>query len=361
MAIRIALVLSLLGVFFTTPTKLQAGCYWGQIAGISGDCCNYLGEIQPNWTAQVKALESERHVPLNNCVYGPSPFYAYCSFWAWVGTTCSPPTAQYPPENGTGQPCPACSGGRPINLANGNTYIQEADVRIPGLGGGLTVERTWNSLWPPTQSGMIAGLFGNRWRSTYEERVFQGSDGTMKYARSDGSFWSFWVYNGPGYILAAPTNQSATLIFDGSNWTVTFANGEQRIFDGTSGDLTSIIDRNGNTTQLTYDSIGRLTTVTDPVSRHLYFAYPSDTSLLVSAITSDVGVSTSYSYDSDGRLTTATEPDGSTLSFAYNSNSMITSVTDSEGKIIESHTYDSAGRGLTSSRADGVEALTVTY
>src|SRR5256886_16784570 len=36
-------------------------------------------------------------------------------------------------------------------------------------------------------------------------------------------------------------------------WTITFQNGEQRRFDGTSGMLTSIIDRNGNTTTLTYD------------------------------------------------------------------------------------------------------------
>src|SRR2546430_10394218 len=34
-------------------------------------------------------------------------------------------------------------------------------------------------------------------------------------------------------------------------WTITFQNGEQRRFDGTSGMLTSIIDRNGNTTTLT--------------------------------------------------------------------------------------------------------------
>jgi hypothetical protein len=40
---------------------------------------------------------------------------------------------------------------------------------------------------------------------------------------------------------------------------------------------------------------------------------------------------------------------------------MITTVKDSQGKILESHTYDALGRGLTSSRANGVDAVSVTY
>jgi YD repeat-containing protein len=155
----------------------------------------------------------------------------------------------------------------------------------------------------------------------------------------------------------------ATLTADSAltQWTLTFQNGEQRIFSYTSGSLESIIDRNGNTTQLTYDGLNRLVTVADPGGRHLYFGYANNTSYLVTSVTSDVGLSLSYTYDSQGRLIQVTEPDLSTLSFAYDSNSLITSVTDSNGKILESHTYDSEGRGLTSSRANGVEAVTVSY
>jgi YD repeat-containing protein len=78
-------------------------------------------------------------------------------------------------------------------------------------------------------------------------------------------------------------------------------------------------------------------------------------------ITSDVGVATSYSYDNFGRLAQVTRPDLSTVSFQYDTNSRITAVLDSQGKLLESHTYDSSGRGLTSSRALGVDALTVSY
>jgi YD repeat-containing protein len=54
-------------------------------------------------------------------------------------------------------------------------------------------------------------------------------------------------------------------------------------------------------------------------------------------------------------------PDLSTISFTYNGQSLITAVTDSNGKILESHTYDAKGRGLTGARAGGVEAVTVSY
>jgi YD repeat-containing protein len=121
------------------------------------------------------------------------------------------------------------------------------------------------------------------------------------------------------------------------------------------------VDRNGNATQVSYDSQNRLATVTDPASRHLYFSYGNNSSTLVTGVTSDFGTALSYAYDGQGRLAQVTEPDLTTISFAYDGNSMITTVTDSNGKVLESHTYDSFGRGLTSSKANGVEAVTVSY
>jgi YD repeat-containing protein len=287
---------------------------------------------------------------------GEGPFLALCLVMTPV---CQPPAANK-------ETCPTCgtpvtpTAGGPISLATGNTYIKERDLSIPGLSGGLTLVRIWNSIWPSTQMASQVGLFGPNWRSNFEERVFVGTDNYVKYARGDGSFWSFGI-NGSSWSLAAPANVSATLTPGASYWTLTFQNGEQRLFDNTSGNLIDIIDRNGNTTQLSYDSVDRLVTVTDPVSRHLYFTYASGSSYLVTGVSSDTGPSLSYSYDSYGRLSVVTKPDSSTLTFNYDSNSFISSVVDSESKIFESHTYDSSGRGLTSSRAGGVDAVTITY
>jgi YD repeat-containing protein len=214
-------------------------------------------------------------------------------------------------------------------------------------------------MWPSTQSGFKVGLFGPNWRSTFEERIFVGSDNYIKYSRSDGNFWSFG-YGSSNWLPAAPANAPATLTQNSTNWILTFKNGEQRLFDINSGSLTAIIDRNGNTTQLTYDGLNRLTTVTDPAARHLTFTY-SGNNYLVTGVSSDVGLSLTYSYDSQGRLLQITRPDQSTLNFEYDSNSFITAVKDTNGKVLEAHTYDSSGRGLTGSRANGVESVSVNY
>ena len=258
-------------------------------------------------------------------------------------------------------------GGSPIHFASGDTYITQSDLRVPGLGGGLSLSRTWNSIWPATASSPRVGLFGANWRSTYEERVIAGSDGYMEYSRSDGAIWSFGYAGATGsnsyptYAPVAPANQTATLIQGSTSWNLTFQNGESRTFDSVSGYLTSITDRNGNTTLLSYDTAYRLTTVTDPGGRHLYFSYASPSSFFVTGVSSDVGLSLSYTYDDQNRLIKVTKPDQTTISFQYDSNSLISAVLDSNGKVLESHTYNNCGQGLTSSRAGSAEAITVSY
>jgi YD repeat-containing protein len=187
-----------------------------------------------------------------------------------------------------------------------------------------------------------------------------GGDNYLKYSRNDGSYWAFGVNDSGALVVASPATVAATLSQTPTSWVLQFLNGEQRQFSLATGMLTAIVDRNGNTTQITYDSSSRLSTVTDPASRHLYFNY-TGSSTLVSSVTTDFGVTFSYSYDSNGRLIQVTEPDLTTVNYTYNSLSQITQATDSNGKILESHTYDSSGRGLTSSQANGVNSVAVTY
>jgi len=247
-------------------------------------------------------------------------------------------------------------------LCSGDTFIKETDVAIPGLGGGLNLQRTWHSIWPANEAASSIGLFGPNWRSTYEEKIFKGGDNYWKYAREDGGFYSFAIDPSTNnLVIVSPLNVSATLSQSGTSWVLLFKDLSQRQFSLTTGLLTAIIDRSGNVTQLTYDNLNRLTTVTDPAARHLYFNYANGSSYLVTSVTSDVGITLSYSYDAQGRLNQVTKPDLTTVSFAYNTQSQITSVTDSNGKVLESHTYDSTGHGLTSSQANGMNALTLSY
>jgi YD repeat-containing protein len=302
-------------------------------------------------------------------VNGPSTMVCCNLSNTFDGTVCLAPTAhpscRVPPHTAS-KICISCLlAGSPINLSTGNTFIVESDISVPGLGGGLQLSRTWNSALPDEQSS-YPFAFGQNWRSNFEEKLlFATGDGYLKYMRSDGSEWYFAVFSlGPPNVfkLAAPAIDTTTTLTKGlPSWTLTFKSGEKHLFDATSGFLTAIVDRNGNATTLAYDASSRLSTVTDAAQRHLYFNYSNGSTPLVASITSDVGISVSYAYDTQGRLTQMTKPDTTTTSFQYDSNSNITAVLDGAGKILESHTYDIFHRGLTSSRANGVDAVTVTY
>lgn len=291
---------------------------------------------------------------------------------------CEIATYECPPP-----PCPTCDqAGNPINLATGNTYIQQSDVALPGVGGGLNLTRTWNSI--PGRS--VYGMFGHQWTSNFEEQIGIGADGMIEHSRGDGATLTYGFGGGygstggtPTFSPAAPLNSGAILVYNGyiagfPSWALTSKNGELRVFTGPVGanliapppcPLVAIIDRNGNTTALGYNS-GLLTTVTDAASRHLYFSYGSVSVggfsvAVVTSVTSDFGVSLSYQYDNMADLVQVTKPDATFVSFAYNPAGLLTTVKDSNGKLLESHTYDALGRGLTSSRAGGVDSVTISY
>jgi len=250
--------------------------------------------------------------------------------------------------------------GFPINVTNGNTYIHEQDYSLPGLGGGIKVNRTWNSEWAAMQPWETAGMFGDSWQSNLEEHI-QQSLNQATYWRGDGSAWIFTYTS--NYTLTSPPDERASLTYNTSTqqYTLTLADGSQRIFNQ-PGYLIAIVDRSGNQTKLTYDGSNRITTLTDAASRTLTFNYGNSTFPNLATSAQDaVGTVATYSYDSSGHLSSVSYPDGSALNFNYDPNGLILNTTDSQGKIIEAHTYDGYRRGLTSQRANNVDLVTVAY
>jgi hypothetical protein len=192
------------------------------------------------------ALSVPAHGQLLQCT---APFY--CSAYSLWNPVCipTPPANAFNPQvipwswttvytyltTGCAPPPPPCCikcglcgnrGGAPISLVDGNTSIEETDVKIPGLSSGLSLTRTWISKWPNWLTSFPVGLFGSSWYSTYEERIFVGDDHYIKYTQSDGSFWSL-TYAGAAYVPVSPANANAALTLDSAStyWTLTFQNG----------------------------------------------------------------------------------------------------------------------------------------
>ena len=281
--------------------------------------------------------------------------------------------------NGSGRPqtgrCRECEKvvGSPINVTNGNVYVEQADYSVPGLGGGIQIDRTWNSLWENSGPVELSGIFGNSWRSTYEERLVfpppasssqpSSPPPPVQYWLGDGTVWYFSLSQSANlfYTVSSPATEHATLVPAAAltSSTIYFTDGSKKVFNG-AGYLTAMVDRNGNQTTINYDSSNRISTVVSAGGQTLTFNYGAGRQVL--SIQDSMGAVASYTYDGSARLTKVLYPDGSALSMNYDpSTDLLTSVTDAQSRTVESHTYDSARRGLTSVRANGVDSVKVQY
>jgi RHS repeat-associated protein len=269
------------------------------------------------------------------------------SGYVTVDTSGSAPTGSSL-DLGPDSPRSGCEGqcGSPINLTNGNTWVQADDYELPGLGGGISLRRTWNSEWLNNSPWIQAGMFGDSWQSSYEKRIQVLSGGTQaRYWRGDGSAWLFT--NNKGWTLTSPPDERATLASSRSGFTITLRDGSQEQYNS-NGVPTAFLDRNGNQTTLTYDTSNRLSSVKDAASRVLQFNYDPVFTQQVKTIQDAIG-------------TIATYADNSVVNYNYDANGLLLGVTDQLGKVLESHTYDSQRRGLSTQRANGVDSLTVGY
>jgi hypothetical protein len=81
--------------------------------------------------------------------------------------------------------------GHPVNIGNGNTWVESTDYSIPGLAGGMQLTRTWNSLWIDSLPVETVGTLGYAWRTNYDERLQAATGGGMNYWTKEGDEWTF--------------------------------------------------------------------------------------------------------------------------------------------------------------------------
>jgi len=247
--------------------------------------------------------------------------------------------------------------GGPVNVTNGNMYLQQTDYRLPGVGEGVQVTRTYNS------NSKRTGLFGFGWASALDESITGYGAKSARLNLPDGRaiFFARGDTTSP-LVPREPLDFRAQIVVAASGYTLIFADGRVHQFDP-AGKLLSIADRNGNLTTLSNDASGRPLTITDSSGRTLSIAY---TSGLISSISDPVGTIATYVYGS-GRLSTVTYADGSQFKFTYFYNGFtgggykLTTVKDALNNVLESHAYDAQGRAYTSERQSGVERYTLNF
>jgi YD repeat-containing protein len=186
--------------------------------------------------------------------------------------------------------------GEPVNVTNGNMYLQQSDYSLPGVGPSTNITRTYNSI---SQNG---GLFGKGWSTDYDESVKVYSSTYVRWFRADGRATNFMRSSGAEPFTSVESDFHGSMVQNGDGtFTVTFIDASVHRFSST-GKLLSLADRMNNQSFLTYDINGKLISITDPFGRVL--AVTPDANGRVNSISDSLSAAASYTYGASGELLT---------------------------------------------------------
>ncbi|HLG95951.1 MAG TPA: RHS repeat-associated core domain-containing protein [Bryobacteraceae bacterium] len=240
---------------------------------------------------------------------------------------------------------PTASVSEPINTATGSYYMSPTDFSVPGKGLAFTFTRAYNSL------DSYTGPLGPGWTHSYN--IFLTVDPStlvVSVKEADGHQDSFAPTGGGAYV-AATTGLFDSLILNGDgSFTLTRKNQTKLTFSS-SGRLTGILDRNGNTQVLTYNGSGLLVSILDSASRSFAFAY--DASGRITSITDPTARAWRYSYDANGNLVSVRDPLNNITQYTYDSRHRMLTAIDSRGITYLQNLYDAQGRVLTQANGRG--------
>ena len=106
----------------------------------------------------------------------------------------------------------------------------------------------------------------------------------------------------------------------------------------------------GGVTSYTYDAVGNVLSITDPMGFVTSYTYTADNQQATA--TDAEGHTTSYTYNTLSQVSTVTSPGGNSISYTYDANGNPLTTTDAEGGVVR-HEYDALDRLVASTDANG--------
>ncbi|MNS07316.1 putative deoxyribonuclease RhsB [compost metagenome] len=235
----------------------------------------------------------------------------------------------------------------------------------------LKAIRSYNS------TSSYTGGWGSNWRGQYDRSItFRASSSrtTASLNRADGRTLYYNLINsqwvGEADVIGRLTGNAS------AGWIYINPEDETETYDS-SGRLTSIKNAAGLTQTLVYASISQgtkiiyTTTVSDPVGRKLVFTY--DSVRRITAMTDPTGQIYTYTYSGPNpsdNLTSVTYPGNKTRTYLYGEAAhtsgtslprALTGLIDENGNRFATWSYDAQGRAISSEHAVGVEKVVLTY
>ncbi len=187
-----------------------------------------------------------------------------------------------------------CGTADPVACATGNYSESQTDMQIGGRGVGLDLTRYYSA---QAAAAGVKGIFGYGWSSSFSDHLVlepavhlvllvTAEGTTVPFTESEGSFKAPAASQ---YKLSGSTE---------AGYTVTLPDQTLYKFQGSSGRLESVTDRDGNETKLAYStSSGLLETVTDPAGRELTFKENAEG--FVESVKDPMGHEVKYTYENE--------------------------------------------------------------
>ena len=243
--------------------------------------------------------------------------------------------------------------GNTVDLSTGVKIEKTTDISFGGARGGLELTRIHTSDLP---SFCDSCPFGRGTTHNYNIRLtgsFQlGGAGRVVFPeQASGRLFNYLRTDPDGALIFSTTATKAQLgdvVRKLTNGTFEYRNADGSLlrFDS-NGRLTSIADRNNNTTTLTYTG-SNLTRITDAVGRSINLQY--DSSSRITRATDPLGRAWQYTYEGtpgvagNPGLTTVTDPLNKVTRYGYVTGGRLASITDKRGIVMKAITYDASGR-----------------
>lgn len=226
-----------------------------------------------------------------------------------------------------------------VNVHSGNLSFSQVDVTLPGRGIPISVIRTYNS----RASMYLPYIYGYGWSYNIDAHLNYVDGGIVTFTNSDGTKYFFAKNNDGTY--KSPPGVKLNLKSESGIYYIETRNGIKYYIDS-YGRLDYIIDTYENTTNISYDMNGNISSISDPSGRSITFDISNGK---LRNITGNEIPTVEYGYDALGNLTSVIKRDPLNQSildevyYAYedpNDTHNITSIIDAENNTTDIEYYN---------------------
>lgn len=234
------------------------------------------------------------------------------------------------------QKAPDTNQGEPIDTSTGAHYINRTLLTEQGTEP-MKFIVDYNSLL------LNNDTLGKGWSNNFETKLEVLSNNNVLVHWSANRVNKFLsIYDG-SYIPSDYANRFDKLVHNSDGTYTLTTNDQEKYMFNAQGQFVKKVNKNGLAIDLSYDSSGKLTTITDELTKH-YFKLHYNANGYIDKLYDNSGRQVTFTYDNSGNLTGIVDPMNQKSVYSYDSVGRVISAVGQDGTRMFYDTYDSNGR-----------------